>query len=276
MFKVHNPVGTYLNTMDRFYNLISHKSKIGSLEDEVETGWRLKEEGNKSDTPSLYEAMNAYLSVVYFDKLSKKAIGDYISSDKDEKYPVRIDKDNIPHYKYRFGKDTENRVHGWEIDVRDAIKEMGNFSKFLISSIPIDDTYLTPVNYINAFANLIRATSQLSGGTEVHKKLYNAIVSFNRNPVTQLREILSIINNHSSIRNFLLSKKISNPYELKVFDAVYEYVYKGSNSLFAIESNYNKVKGLSNRYPLVESLASQIASSSGMQYLQTVYNWNEE
>ena len=49
---------------------------------------------------------------------------------------------------------------------------MGNFSKFLISSIPIDDTYLTPVNYINAFANLIRATSQLVGGTEVHKKLY--------------------------------------------------------------------------------------------------------
>ena len=276
MFKVHNPVGTYLNTMDRFYNLISHKSKIGSLEDEVEAGWRLKEEGSKSDTPSLYEAMNAYLSVIYFDKLSKQAIGDYISIDKNEDYPIRIDKDNIPHYKYRFGKDTENRVHGWEVDVRDAIKEMGNFSKFLISSIPIDDTYLTPVNYINAFANLIRATSQLSGGTEVHKKLYNAIISFNQNPVTQLREILSIINNNSSIRKFLLTKKISNPYELKVFDAVYEYIYKGSNSLFEIESNYNKVKGLSNRYPLVESLAAQIASSSGMQYLQTVYNWNEE
>jgi hypothetical protein len=41
-----------------------------------------------------------------------------------------------------------------------------------------------------------------------------------------------------------------------VFDAVYEYVFKGSNSLFNIEAAYNRVHGLTNRYPLVESLAA--------------------
>jgi len=43
---------------------------------------------------------------------------------------------------------------------------------------------------------------------------------------------------------------------MKVFDAVYEYVFDGSNSLFNIEASYNRQKGLTNRYPLVESLAA--------------------
>jgi hypothetical protein len=43
---------------------------------------------------------------------------------------------------------------------------------------------------------------------------------------------------------------------MKVFDAVYEHVFNGSNSLFNIEASYNKTHGLTNRYPLVESLAA--------------------
>jgi len=39
MFRGNNHVGTYLNTLDRFYNLVVHKSKIGTLEDEIEQGW---------------------------------------------------------------------------------------------------------------------------------------------------------------------------------------------------------------------------------------------
>jgi len=49
---------------------------------------------------------------------------------------------------------------------------MGNFSKFLISSIPIDDTYLTPVNYLGAFTNLFGNISQLQGGSEKLLELY--------------------------------------------------------------------------------------------------------
>jgi hypothetical protein len=127
----------------------------------------------------LFKAVNAYLSIVYFDKLAKEAIGSYIRSNKNQEYPIEKDSEGVVHYKYSFGKDTENRVHGWQIDVRDALKEMGNFSKFLISSIPIDDTFLTPVNYLGAFTNLFGKVGELIGGNEQTIKLYNAIVSFN-------------------------------------------------------------------------------------------------
>jgi hypothetical protein len=61
---------------------------------------------------------------------------------------------------------------------------------------------------------------------------------------------------------------------MKVFDAVYEYVFKGSNSLFGIEAAYNRVNWLTNRYPLVESLAAQVGSSTEMSYLQTIFDYN--
>jgi len=179
MFKQNKPIGTYINTLDRFYNLVIQKSKIGTLEDEVEEGWVDKVSKEEIKKSSLFEAINAYLSITYFDKLSKEAIGNYISADKDQDFPIYIDEDKQPHYKYRFGKDTENRVHGWQIDVRDALKEMGNFSKFLISSIPIDDTYLTPVNYLGAFTNLFGNISQLQGGSEKLLELYQAMATFN-------------------------------------------------------------------------------------------------
>jgi hypothetical protein len=70
-------------------------------------------------------------------------------------------------------------VHGWQVDVRDALKEMGNFSKFLISSIPIDDTYLTPVNYLGAFTSLFGKVQQLYGADQNLRLLYNAITTFN-------------------------------------------------------------------------------------------------
>ena len=273
MFRGNSPVGTYLNTLDRFYNLVVHKSKIGTLEDEIEQGWQDSLSGETDNNDSLFKAVNAYLSVVYFDKLSKEAIGDYISSDKNQDFPIETDEEGNVTYKYRFGKDTENRVHGWQIDVRDALKEMGNFSKFLISSIPIDDTYLTPVNYLGAFTNLFGKVQQLIGRNDKTTELYNAIVTFNQNPINKLREILTIINSYDSVRNALLDG-IVNPYEMKVFDAVYEYVFKGSNSLFGIEAAYNRVNGLTNRYPLVESLAAQIGSSTEMSYLQTIFDYN--
>ena len=152
MFRSHKPLGTYTATLDRFYNLVLHKSRIGTLEDDVEQGWKAVVEQKQDPTnPSLYDAINAYLSIVYFDKLSQESIGKYISIDKNLDQPINVDSDGLETYKYKFGKDTENRVHGWQVDVRDALKEMGNFSKFLISSIPIDDTYLTPVNYLDTF-----------------------------------------------------------------------------------------------------------------------------
>ena len=214
MFRGNNPVGTYTNTLDRLYNLAVHKSKVGTLEDEVEQGWQSSLSGETNEDVNLFKAINAYLSIVYFDKLAKQSIGDYISSNKNQDNPIEVDADGKTSYKYRFGKDTENRVHGWQIDVRDALKEMGNFSKFLISSIPIDDTYLTPVNYLGAFTSLFGKVQGLLG-TQQEKvtELYNAIVTFNQNPVNKFREVLTLIHNYDSVRKHLLNGLV-NPYEM--------------------------------------------------------------
>ena len=39
MFRQNKPIATYINTLDRFYNLVIHKGRIGTLEDEIEQGW---------------------------------------------------------------------------------------------------------------------------------------------------------------------------------------------------------------------------------------------
>lgn len=113
MFRQNKPIATYVNTLDRFYNLVIHKGRIGTLEDEIEQGWQASLSGETNSDEGLYKAVNAYLSIVYFDKLAKEAIGTYITGNKDQEFPIEVDADGVKHYKYRFGKDTENRVHGW-------------------------------------------------------------------------------------------------------------------------------------------------------------------
>ena len=99
------------------------------------------------------------------------------------------------------------------------------------------------------------------------------MTTFNTDPVNKMREVLSLIENYASIRSVVA--KYLNPYEMKVLHAVNEYVFRGNTSLFNIEASYNKSKGLKNRYPIVESLAAQIASSVEMLYLQTTYDYND-
>jgi|GEM_PF-1686028 len=137
------------------------------------------------EIPSFFEAMNAYLTLVYFDDLMKDSIGDYISASKQENI-VEVDADGEISYKYYFGKDTENRVQGWEVDVRDALREMGNFSKFLIQLIPIKDKKLTPVNFLNTFTSLFNIVSQFP----TTSNMYKLLVGYSNNPTESLKTIL--------------------------------------------------------------------------------------
>jgi len=53
--------------------------------------------------------------------------------------PIEIDEDGLPKFKYTYGKDIEGRVSGWGVEARDALKELGNYSKFLIQLIRMVD-----------------------------------------------------------------------------------------------------------------------------------------
>jgi len=47
-------------------------------------------------------------------------------------------------------------------------------------------------------------------------------------------------------------------FDLKVLDSVYRKVFLGRRSIYNIETRFNTEHGLTNRYPLVETLASEI------------------
>lgn len=63
------------------YNLIESKKAKGTLSAELEEGWVSAITG-KGD-PSLYNAVNAYVNLAYFDDILKECFGDYIKINQD-------------------------------------------------------------------------------------------------------------------------------------------------------------------------------------------------
>jgi len=67
------------------YQVIEYKRRVGTLQGDIEEDWMsqsLNPEYKMGEIPSFFEAMNAYLTLVYFDDLIKDSIGDYVSSSK--------------------------------------------------------------------------------------------------------------------------------------------------------------------------------------------------
>jgi len=98
-------------------------------------------------------------------------LGKYISIDRDMDSPMEYDENGILKYKYTFGKDTEGRVHGWGTEARDALKEMGNYSKLLISMIKLvdpethkikEDGELKVVDYFQTMTSLFNFIPQFA------------------------------------------------------------------------------------------------------------------
>ena len=275
MYNGNKLVDKYQSTMDKMFQIIEYKRRIGTLQGDIEEDWitqSLDPDYTPGEIPTFFEAMNAYLTLEYFDDLLKDSIGDYISTNKQTDI-VEVNDKEIS-YKYRFGKDTENRVQGWEVDVRDALREMGNFSKFLIQLIPLRDTKLTPVNFLNTFTSLFNIVSQFP----TTSNMYKLLVGYSNNPTESLKTILHNI--HDAYQKHLENGKKEglyndltdyglNDFDFQVLDAVYNYVFARPNSLYKIEQRYTRKHGITNRYSLVDSLSAQILSSTTMNYLET-------
>lgn len=79
--QVPNLVRTYTNALQMMYNLIESKKAKGTLSAELEEGWVSAITG-KGDA-SLYNAVNAYVNLAYFDDILKECFGDYIKINQD-------------------------------------------------------------------------------------------------------------------------------------------------------------------------------------------------
>jgi len=81
---------------------------------------------------------------------------------------------------------------------------MGNFSKFLIQLIPIKDTKLTPVNFLNTFTSLFDVVS----GFPTTSNMYKLLVGYSNNPTESLKTILHNI--HDAYKQHLKEGNTDN------------------------------------------------------------------
>ena len=291
----HNIISTLNDYLDSFENLIEYKRRTGMLQEEVERGYNsyAYEDGQNTD---FLEALFSFLTLKYFDDIIKDNTGKYISYDKNMSQPIEIDEDGLPKFKYTYGKDIEGRVSGWGVEARDALKELGNYSKFLIQLIRMVDLetgevhkgehmqvvdFFQTMTGIGANAYRFRPTPDMSDTTRgKFTALYNSITHIHENPIQNMRGVMTTFHNAIQTHNRGVSNtlydvlsEVFNAYELKVLESVYRSVFSDSpDSMYSIEHKYNQSHGLSESYPIVETLVSQVLASTQMNYQGTYWS----
>ena len=168
----HYPMPMYRGAYNKdIYNLIQDKIEKGTLQSELRSSWIASITGQPSE---FYDVVNAYINLMYFDKVLDKALGTYIKIDDSLLEPISVETNSNgkieTKYKYSFNSGNAETVKGWETaENRDAIKEMGKFSKLIINSIPFYNYQtkeklninLNAVRFSNAITRLLDISNEL-------------------------------------------------------------------------------------------------------------------
>lgn len=284
LYRNHKIVNTYNNVMDDMYTLLQDKIQKGTLEDDIKFGWL--------NNNTFFEALNAYLNIQYFDYIIKEFLGKYIKINETYTEPITAETHNSVEdyvFKYSFNSGNANSVKGWETsEVRDAIKEMGKFSKLIIESIPMIDfrfgtnigINLNPVRFCNAIVKLkdaIDSLSEISPNTKALKDLRNEMIIKGEENFPKILELIFADKSKDSyLRKHLRTNGVSD-FDFNVLYSIYNTIYKGSKSYNAIEQKFIKETGdVSTRYPIVQTLIGLINSTVAMNYLESKYNINTD
>lgn len=238
----------------------------------------------------LLEAVNAYISLIKFDDLIEECVGKYISFDRNLDEPISFKDQGInglqPVYKYNFGRRKTNMQKDFRDTMQSALDTMGNFSKFLIESIPRIDSYghLNQVQFINALLHLKAVIQKLPTNNELYVEFQEHAANLHNDPVENWKWILDnfqqLIEKEESSRNI---KKINTRTFLNlglthediiILRSIYAYVFDGKKSLYWMEHQAHKNVGEKEIYPLVNTLIGTIDSVSEMSYMQTSYNYD--
>lgn len=264
----------YSKVLDDFYLLINS----GDLQSQLEIEWLNKYTG-KGDY-SLLEAVNSYIQLLYFDELLKDSVDDYISINDDQDQII-LEEDGVWHYKYSFGKTNQKGHKLFTEDIKDATKELGVFSKFLIQNIPIKGTNAN-MELIDFYTALLKLKDHLSNST-VSPELKNAMLDFHNNPEENFKFILeNILTQEGKFRDNILkifeNDRISyklNENDIRIIESLYDYLYKGNESIYSIENNQLKIEGFDTQYPILKTIIGAFDSVSQMDYMETVYDYDE-
>lgn len=277
--QVPNLVRTYTNALQMMYNLIESKKAKGTLSAELEEGWVSAITG-KGDA-SLYNAVNAYVNLAYFDDILKECFGDYIKINQDFDQPITIEtNDGISNivYKYLFEKGNANATKTWGVEEHDSLKEMSKFQQVLIKSIPIYDYEtrsieygrLQPKDFVGSFSKLMDVGAQVVGDLEFTQ----AVNTLQDYPTTSLETIFKKLfenRNNKTLLNSLEELGLDQN-NINYLYSVYRTVFKGKDSWKSIEEDYIRDRGLTSRYFLVDTLLGVIDSNVAMNYANTTFN----
>lgn len=261
----------YIQTLNAFYRWLTSTQNLSQT---INDSWHSK---IKNQDSLLYDAVNSYFNLFYFDNLIKDTLGKTINIDKDlDGYEI-----DGNFTKYSFNDRAAELAKGWETqEYRDALQDIAKFSKLLIQSIPMynrktgaqSSTNLTMVSFTNAFTNIIAAIQNKDSiGARVNDKLIEAVYQMHSNPdkyIKQLLEQLFTDRIKDNVDTFLHYGITS--YDADVLYSVYKHVYAEEDSINAIETRRLSQNFSHGQYPLVQCINGVIDRTMQMNYLQSI------
>ena len=275
-------VSNYEWALNDFLEYLQNKQKENKelFDSEINQGWRNAITTDGQAINSLFGAASAYINLQYFDSLLNATIGKVVSIEADLR-GVEVD---INYMKYAFGTSLNNMAKGWETsENRNALEEMGRFSKLLIQSIPMFErrsgkslhTNISLVGFTNAFTNLFAAAVQAKSNGE-DSALLDDIVNTHGDPGILIPKILNTLFSSKgiSLTRILLRNGLNN-FDLNVLYSVRKYCFKSPNkglndkSIETIEHEFNPKK-----YSLIDCILGAIDRVTQVDYLETVTQSN--
>ena len=265
----------FTKVLDDFYTLI--QSPL--LQTQLEVEW-VREQTSASYTSPLLQAVNSYIQLINFDELLENQTENYLSINNDMDQIIINNGDGSWDYKYSFGS-TGQMVHGWQTEVRDAVKELGTFSRFLIENIPLrnSQSYMTIIDYYTAMLKL-----KDHGLQSENNRLRSLIQNFHNHPENNLRDIFVEIftqdgNIKEDIKKSFSQDNIDykfNDNDWKVLESLYDFLYNGEDSIYKIETRQTEDLGITSNYPILKSIIGAFDSTSQMDYVEVVYDYDSQ
>ena len=296
--KVKIKTQNHYNTITAMYNIIESLKSEGTFLDSIENGWNEDIDKVKqiSQNRDLYNAVNAFINLTYFDDVLKQSLSKFINIGS-QANPIQFTLDGYGtptyQYKYQIAAGNSNARKTWGDDVQDSLEEMAKFSQVLINRISLYDykdeveqwghlepkdfvgtvvklksagTLVTDNEFKDAVENLTKDQSRRSGNLQtIFKKLF---VDKNQNIIRELESRGFDYNNMNVLYSIYRT----------VFDTRKKTKQNGrqNKSWLEIEDAYLKENGIRSRYNLVEAMYGLICSNTALNYLQTVYDFDTQ
>lgn len=296
--KVKIKTQNHYNTITAMYNIIEFLKSEGTFLDSIENGWNedIDKVKQTSQNRDLYNAVNAFINLTYFDDVLKQSLSKFINVGS-QANPIQFTLDGYGtptyQYKYQIAVGNSNARKTWGDDVSDSLEEMAKFSQVLINRISLYDykdeveqwgrlepkdfvgtivklksagTLVTDNEFKDAVENLTKDQSRRNGNLQtIFKKLF---VDKNQNIIRELESKGFDYNNMNVLYSIYRT----------VFDTRKKTKQNGrqNKSWLGIEDAYLKENGIRSRYNLVETMYGLICSNTALNYLQTVYDFDTQ